>query len=308
MLAKKLHYGDTIGVIGVSSSLESDKNGHEIFTKAEKVFTEHGFRVKKGKYVFENYYGAAGTKEQKAEDMMEMFCDPEVKAIVCLTGGDTCNTFLDLLDYEVIKKNPKIFTGFSDISVLLQTIYQKTGLVTFHGSAFKNFGKQFSEENYQEFENVFLRKKVAKFENGEKKVIRAGNACGKTIGTNLPRMLSIIGTEYFPDMQDKLLFLECYHTTINQCQSRIAQLRQCGVFDRVNGVVIGYNYDLQKNGDIYPQLEDILLDYTKEYNFPIIKCNDFGHEIANAVIPIGVEARIDSDHAKVEITGEFLLD
>ena len=75
-------------------------------------------------------------------------------------------------------------------------------------------------------------------------------------------------------------------------------------FDKINGIVIGYNYDLQKDGNIYPQMEDILLEYTKEYSFPIIKCNDFGHKIVNSIIPIGVNAKIEN--SKVIITDEFL--
>ena len=147
MLANKLNYGDTIGVVGVSNSLEIGAT-YEHFYKAEKFLQSKGFKIKRGKYVLKNYYGSAGTKEQKAEDMMNMFLDKEVKAIICLKGGETCNTFIDLLDYEIIKQNPKIITGYSDITVILETIYQKTGLVTFHGSDFVDFGKGQAEERF----------------------------------------------------------------------------------------------------------------------------------------------------------------
>lgn len=91
MLANKLNYGDTIGVVGVSNSLEIGAT-YEHFYKAEKFLQSKGFKIKRGKYVLEDYYGSAGTKEQKAEDMMNMFKDKEVKAIICLKGGETCNT------------------------------------------------------------------------------------------------------------------------------------------------------------------------------------------------------------------------
>ena len=306
MLANKLNYGDTIGVIGVSNSIDLDENGYEVFCKAEEFFIKKGFKVKRGKYVLENYYGSAGTREQKAEDMMNMFKDKEVKAIICLTGGETCNTFIDLLDYEIIKQNPKIITGYSDITVLLQAIYKNTGLITFHGESFIHFGEEDAEEKYKEFESAFINKKIGKFHTGDKKIIRMGNAQGTLIGTNLGSMMHILGTEYLPDMQDKILLIESYRTSPNECQRRFAHLKQYGIFDKVKGIVIGYNYDLQKNGDIYPQMEDILLEYVKEYNFPIIKCNDFGHEMANSVIPIGVNVKIDCDNEKVEIVDEFL--
>ena len=109
-------------------------------------------------------------------------------------------------------------------------------------------------------------------------------------------------------MQDKIILIESYKTSPNECQRRYAHLKQYGIFDKIKGIVIGYNYDLQKDGDIYPQMEDILLEYTKEYDFPIIKCNDFGHKMVNSIIPIGVNINIDCDNPKIEILDEFLCD
>lgn len=305
MLAIKLNYGDTIGVVGVSNSLKFD-NKLEQFYKAEQFFKDKGFKIKRGKYVLEDFYGSAGTREQKAEDMMNMFKDKEVKAIICIHGGQTCNTLIDLLDYKVIKQNPKIITGYSDVTVLLQAIYQKTGLVTFHGPSFVDFGKDDAKDQYKEFENVFVNKAIGKFRSGEKRVIRKSNASGKILGTNLGCMMYLLGTEYLPDMKDVILLIESYKTSPNECQRRFAHLKQAGIFDKINGIVIGYNYDLQKNGETFPQMEDILLEYTKEYNFPIIKCNDFGHKIINSVIPIGVNVEIDSTKSKIIIKDEFI--
>ena len=95
-----------------------------------------------------------------------------------------------------------------------------------------------------------------------------------------------------------------YETSPNECQRRFPHLKQYGIFDKIDGVVIGYNYDLQKDGNTYPQMEDILMDYTKEYSFPIIKSNDFGHRIVNNIIPIGVNVKIENDELRIE--DEFL--
>lgn len=306
MLANKLNYGDTIGVVGVSNSISKREERVNQFYKAEQFLINKGFKIKRGKYVFEDYYGSAGTREQKAEDFMNMFMDKEVKAIICLEGGETCNTFIDLLDYEVIKQNPKILMGYSDITVLLQTIYKKTGLITFHGPNFVSFAMNDIQAQYEEIESVLINKQLNKFIKGSKKVVRRGNAQGKLIGTNLGSMMYLLGTDYLPDMQDKILLIESLRSSPNECQRRFAHLKQYGVFDKVKGIIVGYNYDLQKNGDIYPQMEDILLEYTKEYNFPIIKCNDFGHEIANCILPVGSDTLIDCNNGKVIITEEFL--
>ena len=303
MLANKLNYGDTIGVVGVSNSLFLN-NKYNNFIRAKQFFENKNFKIKFGKYVEEDYYGSCGTKEQKAEDFMKMFLDDEVKAIICLEGGQTCNTFLDLLDYEEIKKHPKILVGYSDITVLLQSIYKKTGLTTFSGPDFISFGEPKAEEQYRIFEDAFINKRLDKFNNENKKIIRNGNTSGKIIGTNLGCMMYLLGTEYLPNMNDNILFIESYKTSPNECQRRFAHLKQYGIFDKINGVVIGYNYALQKDGNTYPQMEDILLEYTKEYKFPIIKCNSFGHKIVNSIIPIGGNVKIEN--GKVMIEDEFL--
>ena len=205
-----------------------------------------------------------------------------------------------------IKKHPKILVGYSDITVLLQAIYKKTGLVTFSGPDFISFGTEYAEEQYQVFEDAFVNKKLDKFNNGKKNVIKKENAEGKIIGTNLGCMMYLLGTEYLPDMQDNILFIESYKTSPNECQRRFAHLKQYGIFDKIKGIVVGYNYDLQKDGNTYPQMEDILLEYSKKYNFPIVKCNDFGHKIVNSVIPIGGFCKIDCENEKVEIIEKFL--
>ena len=303
MLANKLNYGDTIGVVGVSNSLFLN-NKYNNFIRAKQFFENKNFKIKFGKYVEEDYYGSCGTKEQKAEDFMKMFLDDEVKAIICLEGGQTCNTFLDLLDYEEIKKHPKILVGYSDITVLLQAIYEKTGLTTFSGPDFISFGEPKAEEQYKIFEDAFINKRLDKFNNENKKIIRNGNTSGKIIGTNLGCMMYLLGTEYLPNINNNILFIESYKTSPNECQRRFAHLKQYGIFDKINGVVIGYNYALQKDGNTYPQMEDILLEYTKEYKFPIIKCDSFGHKIVNSIIPIGENVKIEN--GKVMIEDEFL--
>ena len=303
MLANKLNYGDTIGVVGVSNSLFLN-NKYNNFIRAKQFFENKNFKIKFGKYVEEDYYGSCGTKEQKAEDFMKMFLDDEVKAIICLEGGQTCNTFLDLLDYEEIKKHPKILVGYSDITVLLQAIYEKTGLTTFSGPDFISFGEPKAEEQYKIFEDAFINKRLDKFNNENKKIIRNGNTSGKIIGTNLGCMMYLLGTEYLPNINNNILFIESYKTSPNECQRRFAHLKQYGIFDKINGVVIGYNYALQKDGNTYPQMENILLEYTKEYKFPIIKCNSFGHKIVNSIIPIGGNVKIEN--GKVMIVDEFL--
>lgn len=298
MLADKLNYGDTIGVIGVSNSLKF-KNDYERLEKAKKLFIEKGFKLKFSDNVKVDYYGSAGTKEHKAKEFMKLINDKDVKAIICLTGGQTCNTFIDLLNYEEIKNNPKIIVGYSDVTVLLNAINKKTGLITFSGPNFLSFGENYGEEQFEIFVDAFVNKKISKINSKPIFNIKDGFAKGKVIGTNLGCLIYLIGTEYFPNLDNCILFIESYKTSPNECQRRFSQLKQIGAFEKIRGVVIGYNYNLQKVDNFYPQMEDILLDYTGQYKFPIMKCNTFGHKIVNNIIPIGIDVEMNGKEIKI---------
>ena len=302
MLAEKLKLGDTIGVTGVSSSATGDALDH--FFAAEKFLTEQGFKVKRGKHVLEDDHGSAGSRFQKAEDMMEMFLDDEVKAIVCLCGGDTCNTFIDLLDYEEIKKHPKIVVGYSNVTVLLMALQAKAGLTCFSGPLFIDFGRDKCGEQYPVFIDAFVNGNTDRFKNSEMTVIREGDMRGRLLGTNMGTMTHLLGTEYFPDVTGAVLALECFICPHNKCQYILAQLKQNKVFDKISGVIVGYNHSFQSEGAEFPQLEDWLLDYTREYSFPIVKCNSFGHVIVNSVLPIGSE--IEVKDGRITYISDFL--
>ena len=267
MLASKLKYSDTIGVVGVSNSLKENNISEEQIFEAKNFFEEKGFKIKLSANIFEDYHGSAGTKETRARELMKMFEDQEVKAIICLTGGETCNTILDLLDYNIIKNNPKIFIGYSDITVLLNTIYEKTGLITFSGPCFLEYTTKEREEYYYYFEQTYINGKLISTTTIPNKIIRKGKATGILLGTNLACMMYQIGTPYFPNMKGKILAIESLNTSPNECQRRFAWLKYASVFEDIQGVIIGYNYDLQKDGDHYPGMEDFLLEYSKDYHF-----------------------------------------
>jgi muramoyltetrapeptide carboxypeptidase len=121
------------------------------------------------------------------------------------------------------------------------------------------------------------------------------------MGGNLGCMLKLAGTRYFPDFTDSILFVEAYEITPQGCDSAFNQLKQIGVFGKIRGVIVGHVYSLQVSEKKMPQMEDILLKVTKEYNFPILKMNDFGHNCPNTVLPIGTKARLDADNKELEI-------
>lgn len=304
MIAKKLKKGDTIGVVGVSNSLGGEE-GLNRLNKAKAFFESKGFNVVIDDNVYFEYFGTCGTPNHKNIGLMNTFKKDEVKCIIALDGGATCSTFVDLLDYEELAKHPKIFTGYSDVSVLLNTLQKKTGLVTFHGQNFMQYSYDKAEIYYEKFEKAFVNNDFSDFTSQKLDVIRKGKAKGKIVGTNLPCIMHLTGTEYFPDVTDSILFIEAYQITIKDVMWRLAQLKQMGVFDKIQGVVVGYVHALESQGSDYPQMEDLLLKYTKEYTFPIYKAKNFGHCIVNDIIPIGAKVRID-DKGNVKLIGKCL--
>jgi muramoyltetrapeptide carboxypeptidase len=294
MLAMRLKKGDAIGVVAPSSRVESDDEKLEHGTR----FLENlGFEVVVGKHVCSNTLGYAASALEKAEDINRMFADPDIKAILCAQGGDTANACLPELDWELIRANPKIFGGISDITVLLNAIYARTGLVTFHSNDLMwGFGRKPTPYDSQEFLHRLVEGRIGKIPaNRPRQTIRRGRAEGRLLGGNLRCLLKLAGTHYLPDFNGAILFLESLGFDPASCDCMLHQLKQMGIFDQVRGVIIGYidGVDNDPHADIY--LQDVLLNVTGQYTFPVLKVNDFGHNCPNTALPVGARVRIQAD-------------
>lgn len=295
MLAKSIKPGDTIGVIAPSNIiLEKDE---EYIEKSIKLFEDLGYKIKFGKYTRENILGYGTTAKRKAEDINNMFRDDEVKAIICVKGGEDSNSTFDYIDYELIKKNPKIICGFSDITSITNAIYSKTGLITFNGATFKSLTSWETEYSFNEVIKRFQDKSLELGTYDDEFItIKEGVAEGKLIGGNLSLTAELISGKYKLDFNDKILFIEelGYESDPNLVNNHLYYMKQNGVFDQIKGIWVG-NYEHESEIAI----EKILLDVLDgEYNFPIIKSNNFGHCDRKTVIPIGTRARIDTNKEK----------
>jgi len=258
---------------------------------------------------------SAGSIKERSDDINNFFEDKSIDAIWCLKGGDTCNELLNFLDYKIIIKNPKIFIGLSDISVLLNAIYKKTGLITFHGwdpfSSYKDWN-MVSEYSLNEFSRILINAKIGKVPAiKERKNIRAGKAEGVLISGNIRCFLKLAGTEYIPDLENKILLLEGLHSDLKLVIYHIERLKQQHNFNKLRGIIVGqyYSFDHQDqfdelNNKVY--FEDVLKIKTKEYNFPILKTYDFGHRCTNTFLPIGSKVKIDSSSKEIIILKQVL--
>lgn len=315
MLPNRLKKNDTIGIVTPSNQIS--ENHKEYIDNAIAYLKTLGLNVifSKNAYSRDKYGISGGTANERADDINKMFSNPDINAIWCIHGGDTANEVLDLLDYTLIKGNPKIFLGKSDIDLLHLAINKQTGLVAFNSPDTK-IGRGIDMDF--DYSKKWFVKRLFDGESGEIekatdwKTIRKGSAEGRIIGCNLTSILKLAGTKYFPDFENAILFLESYTANIKTTIYRLTQLKQIGVFEKITGIVVGYIWGFQdeeqlkqdpkvdKNGNKV-NYEDIVLNIVKEYDFPILKINEFGHYYPNAILPIGVKAKLDASNQKIVI-------
>ena len=295
IIPEKLKIGDTIGVIAPSSPIVGD-NIEELNT-AKEIIENLGFKVKYSKNIFSNTNNYSATAKEKADDINEMFADKDIKMIWCAKGGNNSNSTFEYIDYDNIKRNPKIICGFSDITSLTNMITEKTGLVTFSGTNFKTVATDETDYSLKEVLKRFVDGSLELGVKGDEyQTIQQGVAEGQLIGGNLNLTSGMVAGKYSIDFTDKILFLEelGFETEPAMASNFLYYMKQNGVFNKVKGIWLG-NYTHESG----IKLEDILL-YTigDEFNGPIIKSENFGHIDKKTVIPIGSKAIIDTNNER----------
>jgi muramoyltetrapeptide carboxypeptidase len=303
---ERLTKGDTIGIISPSNPVTDEFKNQ--FDQGVGLLENLGFRIVIGKHVFSTSLMYAASPFEKAEDINLMFANPTIKAIICSQGGSTANACLPYLDWIKIQKNPKIFMGISDITVLLNAIHKYTGLITFHGNdVMWGFGNEPTNYDLSEFKRILVDANTGDIPaNGKRVTVRGGSAEGKLLGGNLNCLLKLAGTSYFPDFFESILLVEAINLKPEVCDYYFHQLKQIGVFDQIKGVIIGFIDGLENDDNAPMQMEDILLHITADYDFPILKANDFGHNCPNTTFPIGGIANINADRRTIVLNRSVL--
>ena len=256
MIPNKLRMGDTIGVVAPSNPIIGE-NINEI-NRAKEIIEKKGFKVRFSKNLFKNTNQYSATAREKADDINSMFQDKEGKMIWCAKGGENSNTIFDYLDYELIRDNPKIICGYSDITSITNAIYNQTGLVTFNGTNFKTIA---TDETDYSLKEVLKRFVDCSLELGcdddEDVTLVDGIAEGILIGGNLTLIHGLTCGKYGLDFQDKILFLEelGLEATPALISNHLYYMKQNGVFDKIKGLWIG-SYEHESG----LSLEKIILD------------------------------------------------
>ncbi|MCR4805925.1 MAG: LD-carboxypeptidase [Clostridia bacterium] len=294
---KRLEQGDTIAIISPSSPTKDPLD----VPKGKAYLEALGYRVILGKHVDEwrGHYVAA-SEDARAEDLNEMFARKDVNMILCARGGSGSLQFIRKIDFDAIKANPKIFCGYSDITSLHLAINRFTGLVTIHGEVLTAIHAGMSaytqDHLFRCLSGEDAPREIRKADpNQYLLTIAPGAAEGEVLGGNLTLIAASCGSFYQPDFSDKILFLEDVGEEPYCIDRYLAQMRNCGMLDRLKGVVIGECIHCEDHSGYYPFVTDVFRRYFEDRGVPCLYGLPLGHTRDQAALPLGVRVRLDAD-------------
>jgi muramoyltetrapeptide carboxypeptidase len=323
-----LRLGDVIGIVSPSGGL-AQLVPHRV-AQAEKMLQKMGFKTLIGSNALKKTGYTAGTAEERAADINDFFANQEVKAIICFIGGFHSNQLLKHLNFELIKENPKVFCGFSDVSVLHVAFYTKAQISTFYGPAvLTHFGEPFGMDAYtrEYFERATMRSDVIgqvfasaewtdefldwfkqadmarprrMFKNSGYKWLKNGAAEGVAIGGCITSIIHLRGTEFWPDFSGAIFFWEIPESAadpargepVSRIDAYLTDLELSGVFQQCNGMIVGRPKGY--TDEDMEQLEAVILERTRDFNMPILMNVNIGHADPIITLPYGICVRIDS--------------
>lgn len=295
----RLNKGDTIGVIAPASPPNKDN-----LKRSLSFLEELGLKVKMGDHVYDQYGYLAGKDEDRLADLHKMFLDKEIKAIICAGGGYGTGRIASQIDYRLIKDNPKIFWGYSDITFLHTAIRQKTGLVTFHGPMLaSDIGKEDADPISKQYFSQLFEPFVLDYPEGVSNLetLVDGNASGILTGGNLSLLASTIGTAYEIDTKNKLLLIEDINEEPRAVDRMLNQLHMAGKLEDAAGLIIGDFNNCVPQRDLSLELDEVLETYIKKVNKPALKGFNIGHCSPHISVPLGVKAELDATNKKLTI-------
>lgn len=304
----RLTKGDTIGIVAPASPLYNKSD----LVRGIKTLEEWGYKVIVGEHVNARNEYLAGTDEQRASDINSMFENDQVDAIFVTQGGYGSARLLRHINFDLIKKNPKIFIGYSDITAIHLAIQKLTGLVSFHGPGMAGFNPEELSDyrKNQLFKALLLEEPIGEIELADKKkwinIINPGVARGDMIGGNLSLICSSLGTPYEIETEGKILFFEELDTEPWVIDHMLSHLFNAGKLQKAAGIVIGeckdcVPYTHHPGFPVTFSLEDLLEEYIKPLNIPAIYGLPLGHTKDLATIPLGVQGFLDATNGKLII-------
>jgi muramoyltetrapeptide carboxypeptidase len=310
---KRLRVGDTVALVSPSGATAER---FEV-TLVKESMEALGFKVKLGAHLLDRYGYLGGKDEDRAADLMAQFADASVAGIVAVRGGWGCARILPLLDYELIRKNPKVLIGYSDITALLVAIQAKTGLVTFHGpiglDPWNSFTVGYFRKVIMEAEAVTMENPseigdhLTQVENRVQTIV-PGKTSGVLKGGCLSIISALLGTEYVPAWKDTILFVEDVNEEIYRIDRMLTHLKLAGVLSQVKAFIFGRCTDCDP-GEGYGSLtlEQVLDDHIRPLGVPAWYGAMIGHIPMKFTMPVGAEAQVDAERGLIQLLGPAVV-
>lgn len=279
-----LRPGDLIGVMAPSSRVDKAK-----IDAGVAALEKRGYRVYVHPYTWKKHGQSAGTAREKAKALHDLFRRPAIKAIICAGGGNRAAAMLPLLDFDLIKKNPKILLGYSDITALINAIYKETGMTAFHGPTLRGIGGGSPGKIQIDQCLALLCGEETSIPMPRAKMLRPGRASGPLIGGNLSLIASLMGTPWEPDFSGKIVFIEDCEDELSRYDRMLRQLAQAGAFHKAAGAIFGTFTNNKDTGSL-PfgfTLEEIIRDALHGTKIPAVMNAPFGHGKDLYTFPVG---------------------
>ena len=257
--------------------------------KLEDILVEMGLEPVFTKYIYKDRFGRGAKVQVRAEELMSFYKNKEIKAIFDISGGDIANEVLDYLDYDVIKRNYKPFFGYSDLTTVLNGLGSQTNEANY---LYQILNIIESEEIRTSFENTFMKNEQTLLDV-KWKFLQGSSVEGEIIGGNIRCFLKLSGTRYFPEVENKVLFIEGLGTSIEGLATHLAQLKQIGVFDKISGLLIGTFTKIEKEFSV-EELFKLVQDYIP-FSLPVAKTQEVGHAKNSKALEIGEKIYIKDE-------------
>lgn len=290
-----LKKGDKVGIISPASYVELKD-----FQKGIDYLTSLGFECVLGENIFEKYYWMAGTPEQRASDINSFFKNPEIKAIFSTRGGVGSQKTLKHLDYKMIKQNHKPLFGHSDITSLQLGLYSQAGVVSYTGLLLMyDFKDGKIDKMVEQSLLEIIDNKQTNFAGG--KTIYSGKNEGVLLGGTLSLLMGLAGTKYFPIKEDCVLLIEDVDERTYKLDLAFDQLKKNESFNKVKGIILGQFTDCENYKNKYIEIKDVISEFCKDLNIPIIMDFPYGHIKSKYILPIGKKVKLDANKCEVSI-------
>ena len=298
--------GDLVAVVAPASNLKSDYLARGV-AELERL----GFRVKHRADILDKARYTAGSDQRRAEELMAAFVDAEVKAVWAARGGYGVMRLLPLLDEEVLRANPKIFIGYSDLTALHLYLWQRFGWVSFHGPMAAKDLAHFPESRVEHYDRETLLaaitqpKPMGEIKSAKTEMLHRGSGSvvsGRLLGGCLSLIAAMMGTPDELDTRGSILFLEDTGTRPYAIDRMLQQLRLAGKFDDVRAIVFGEMTDCVQHAEQGYSIQDVLAECTADLGVPVMFGLPSGHSpVGNLTLPLGVMATLDAEHGVLSI-------